>query len=174
MRRNIPVTVLIVIILLILIIFFERDKVNRFLLSSIAPQPVKVEQKVQTDMEPEPKSSFSEVFIAGQSIRVDLVATEADRTRGLSGRTGLDRDQGMLFVFDVPAIYGFWMKDMLFPIDIIWISENGLVVDIKESAEPSSYPEIFSPKAPAKYVLEVNAGFSREFGLKIGDSVTLR
>ncbi len=79
----------------------------------------------------------------------------------------------MLFVFDKPDIYSFWMKDMLFPIDMIWISEDGKVVYIERDARPESYPNSFIPDAPAKYVLEVNAGFSEKNNLKVGDKVEI-
>ena len=79
-----------------------------------------------------------------------------------------------IFVFDKSYKYSFWMKDMLFPIDIIWIGEDFSVVDITENAEPNSYPNLFTPREEALYVLEVNAGFSNEKGLKIGDKVEFK
>ena len=118
------------------------------------------------------------VKIAGQSIKVDLALTSEEQRQGLSGRSGLQRDEGMLFVFDRPGKYPFWMKDMNFPIDIIWFapskggdSEDLKVVYIKKNALPESYPENFSPPENAKYVLEVLAGFSEKNNLKEGDSV---
>ena len=77
----------------------------------------------------------------------------------------------MLFVFDHPAQYPFWMKDMNFPIDIIWIDENLKVIFIKKNAVPESYPEVFTSPQNSKYVLEVVAGFSDKYNIKIGDKV---
>lgn len=117
---------------------------------------------------------ISGVKIAGQEIKVDLAITKMEHNRGLSGRTNLKEDEGMLFVFETPGEYGFWMKDMFFPIDIIWITEvsgNMKVVYIKKDARPESYPEVYNPDQPAKYILEVVSGFSEKNNLKVGDKV---
>jgi hypothetical protein len=120
------------------------------------------------------------VNIAGQNIKVDLALTEAEQTQGLSGRTSLNENEGMLFVFPVPGKYAFWMKDMNFPIDMIWLAPSGggdreaKVVYIKKNADPKLYPETYGPgpsDGEAKYVLEVVSGFSDKNNLKVGDSV---
>lgn len=113
------------------------------------------------------------VKIGGKILKVELAESVTEQMQGLSGRRVLPPGEGMLFVFGAPGKYGFWMKDMKFPIDIIWLSQTGSVVYIKENASPDSYPETFSPPEAAKYVLEVNAGFSAENGLKIGDKAEL-
>jgi len=110
------------------------------------------------------------VKIAGQDVKVDLALTPSEQTQGLSGRSGLPEDSGMLFVFDKPGKYFFWMKDMNFPIDIIWLGEDMKVIYIKKNALPESYPELYGPEADAGYVLEVGAGFSDKNNLQIGDS----
>ncbi|MCX6751552.1 MAG: DUF192 domain-containing protein, partial [Candidatus Nomurabacteria bacterium] len=89
--------------------------------------------------------------------------------KGLSGRKSLNEDQGMLFVFYKSEIYPFWMKDMNFAIDIIWIDEDFRVVFIKKNASTQSYPETFTPNQNARYVLEGSAGFSEKNNLKVGD-----
>src|SRR3989344_3235869 len=118
------------------------------------------------------------VKIGGVTLQVELAETPEAHARGLSGRQSLDEDQGMLFVFSKgsPAAPGFWMKDMNFPIDIIWLApvESGNkkdleVVYIKKNAHPDFYPEIYRPDASARrigYVLEVVAGFSERNDLK--------
>lgn len=111
------------------------------------------------------------VKIAGQNIKVDLALTQEAQTQGLSGRTGLKEDEGMLFVFDKPGQYAFWMKDMNFSLDIIWISEDMKVVYIQKNALPESYPESFLPEKNAKYVLEVSESFADKNNLKEGDKV---
>lgn len=104
---------------------------------------------------------------------VDIADNEADRNKGLSGRSQISFDGGMLFVFENSGIYPFWMKDMNFPIDIIWIDKDLQVVYLKENADPKSYPEMFVPNKFAQYVLEVKAGTIRDGKIKIGDSVDL-
>lgn len=121
---------------------------------------------------------IKEVKIAGVSIKVDLAVSLVEHAQGLSGRDTLKEDEGMLFIFDQPAKYSFWMKEMNFPIDIIWFtpSKGGArddmhVVYIKKNALPESYPESYVSDQDAKYVLEVVAGFSGKNNLQVGDRV---
>ena len=109
------------------------------------------------------------VKIAGQIIKVDLASTPEAQMRGLSGRGELKENEGMLFIFDSPGRRPFWMKDMNFAIDIIWLAEDLKVVYIKKDALPELYPEIYSAEENARYVLEVVAGFSEKNNLKEGD-----
>ena len=110
------------------------------------------------------------VKIAGENIKVDLAQTPNAQAQGLSGRSMLKNDGGMLFVFDHSDKYSFWMKDMNFHIDIIWLDQNMKVVYIKKNATPESYPDSFTPNQNAKYVLEVISGFSDKHNLKTGDN----
>lgn len=122
-------------------------------------------------------SEIQYVKIANQEVRVDLALSEAEKNKGLGGREGLHENEGMLFVFDETGKYSFWMKDMKFAIDIIWIGENKEIIYIKKNATPESYPESFEPENPTrdtKYVLEIPAGFSEKNNLKIGDMVEFR
>ena len=80
------------------------------------------------------------------SIQVEVSDTQNERTKGLSGKENLGNREGMLFVFDNEDLHGIWMKDMNFPIDILWINEDYEIVDIKENAKPESFPEIFYPR----------------------------
>jgi uncharacterized membrane protein (UPF0127 family) len=109
------------------------------------------------------------VEIAGQRVVVDVVDTPESRAQGLSGRESLAEDEGMLFVFEKPGKYNFWMQGMNFAIDIIWINENKEVIYIQRDARPEDYPTTFGPDENAKYVLEVLSGFSDKNNLQIGD-----
>lgn len=111
------------------------------------------------------------IKIGEQKVVVEISDTPTKRTLGLSGRAELAAGTGMLFVFEKPAPAGFWMKAMKFAIDIIWIDESGRVVFIKKDATPESYPEVFTPTAPAKFVLEVPAGFSQKNKIEVGSRV---
>jgi len=91
-------------------------------------------------------------------INVQIASTLAQQEQGLSGRRCLGANQGMLFVFDKPGFYPFWMKDMKFNIDIAWIGANGQVVDIQRDLKPTSYPYSYTNQVAAKKVLEVPAG----------------
>ena len=116
-------------------------------------------------------NNIKEIKIAGQSIKVDLAFTPTAQEQGLSGRSNLKEDEDMLFVFDKPGQYPFWMKDMNFPIDMIWLDEYKKVIYIKRNARPELFPESYGPNENSKYVLEVGAGFSDKNNLKVGDKI---
>lgn len=103
-------------------------------------------------------------------IEVEIADTPEQRAKGLSGRESLAENRGLLFIYDQPGLYGIWMKEMKFPIDIIWIDSNKKIISISKNIGPESFPEIFEPAAPAQYILEINAGFVDENRIKIGDS----
>jgi uncharacterized protein len=113
------------------------------------------------------------VRIGGQIVKVDIADTPALRERGLSGRHELKEGEGMLFMFPESGLHGFWMKDMRFAIDIIWLDDAGKVVHIAHAVAPESYPASFSPPAPAKFVLEVPAGFAERHSIGVGSAATL-
>lgn len=99
-----------------------------------------------------------EVSVNGQTIRVEIADTDEERIMGLSGREALAEGTGMLFVFEEGALQGIWMKDMKFPIDIIWLDESLNIIDIEKNVTPDTYPHVFYPPRPVKYVLETNPG----------------
>ena len=111
------------------------------------------------------------VRIVGVKIKVDIVDEPAEREVGLGGRFFLARDEGMLFIFEHPGKYKFWMRGMKFPIDIIWINETMEVVYIKEDARHETPSESFGPDQDAIYVLEVYSGFADDHDLRVGDKV---
>ena len=99
-------------------------------------------------------------------INAEFVETPELREMGLSGREGLGRNNGMLFVFDNETVNRcFWMKDMKFSIDMIWLDSDKKVVHIQENVSPDTYPESYCPDAPAQYVLEVEAGRAEQLGI---------
>jgi uncharacterized protein len=110
----------------------------------------------------------------GVSLRIEYAMTLEARERGLGGRTEIQKDYGMLFVFPKDDIYGFWMKDMLVPIDIFWLDSKGQVVFIISNIATSSYPNVFYPDKPARYVLETAAGFAKDNSVATGTSLQLK
>jgi len=117
-------------------------------------------------------SNQSTLTIGETEVAIERADTPQQRAQGLSGRTGLRKGEGMLFVFEKPGIYRFWMKDMLFSIDIIWIDEWLRVVDTNENVDPVSYPETFQAREPIQYALEVPAGFAKTNNIHIGTQVS--
>ncbi len=118
-----------------------------------------------------PQAVVQTLTINGQSISVEVVSATPDLVRGLSGRESLAQNSGMLFVFPNSQKYGIWMKEMKFPLDIIWLSDDWEVVYVKEDARPESYPEVFTPTILSRFVLEVNSGFVKGRGIKVGNRV---
>jgi uncharacterized protein len=108
-------------------------------------------------------------------VKAEVAATEAEREHGLMMRTSLGDLNGMLFVFEAPGLHAFWMKDTLIPLDMLWLDAGGKVVSIAESVPPCKTPECptYPPRAPASYVLEVNAGFANKHHVRVGDTLTL-
>lgn len=108
---------------------------------------------------------FTETTIAAKVARSDQA-----RERGLAQSDSLAEGTGMLFVFDEESRWGIWMKDMKYPIDIIWINNKKEVVHIVHQATPDSYPrKTFKPKEMARYVLEVPAGVAKKHSIGVGD-----
>ena len=114
-------------------------------------------------------------FPDGTVIAVEIADSAEERRIGLSGHAYLDADRGMLFLFDEPSRPAFWMKDMKFPIDIVWL-RDGTVVGIESDVRPTTDEKLpkVRPNDDINQVLEVNAGFVREHGLAEGDSLDIK
>lgn len=100
------------------------------------------------------------------NVTIEVMDTSELRARGLSGKDSLKDSEGMLFVFDdVSTDNCFWMKDMKFSIDMVWLSEDKEVVTVKSNVAASTYPDTFCPDTPAKYGLELRAGRAGQLGI---------
>lgn len=111
------------------------------------------------------------LYVGDEHFFVTLAANDTDRRRGLSGTPPLREREGKLFVFPRSDTYGFWMKEMRYPIDIIWFDADGYVVHIEHDVSPETYPETLFPESEARYVLEIAAGESEAYGINIGTSL---
>ena len=109
------------------------------------------------------------ITIGGATVVVEVARTSAEKEKGLSGRVSLPEGKGMLFLFDRPDRYGFWMPDMHFSIDIVWIGADWRIVDIAKEIPPESYPDVVVSDVDAQYVLEVPAGSIERYGWNVGD-----
>jgi uncharacterized membrane protein (UPF0127 family) len=123
------------------------------------------------------KATEPQAKLAGKVVKIEIADTAEEKAQGLAGRTSLSDEQGMLFVFSPPTKPSFWMKDMVIPIDIVWISQ-GKVVAVSENVQPQ--PGVadasltrYSPQSEVEYVLELSSGWAKRYGLKPGDSVEL-
>jgi len=117
------------------------------------------------------------VIAGGLTIDAEVVRSAAGRAQGLGERDSLAADEGMLFVFDEERVVSFWMRGMRFPLDFIWISRDGRVVDLTGDVPPPApgAPDAelprYAPGAPVLYTLEVNAGVIDQAGVEVGDTV---
>ena len=119
----------------------------------------------------ERESKPEQVEINSTTISVEIADSEKERKEGLSGWEKLEKDEGMLFIFDEKDRHAIWMKDMDFSIDIIWLDEKGKVVDLKRNASPESYPNTFFPKDYSLYVLELRAGLIEKLDIELGEQI---
>jgi uncharacterized membrane protein (UPF0127 family) len=113
------------------------------------------------------------LIISQQKFNVELADTPAKQVQGLSGRESLGESEGMLFILPETSTPGFWMLDMKFPIDIIWIKDQQIVDWV--SAWPVSAGEqlpIYYPPQPVNQVLEIKAGYADKIGIQKGENIT--
>lgn len=111
------------------------------------------------------------INVGGSKVLLDVATTQAQQALGLSGRASLDKDSGMFFPFVEAQRPGFWMKDMNFPLDFIYM-KGGKVVELKENVQPPIVPVPFFPNEEVDGVLEVNAGWVKDNHIEVGDSVS--
>lgn len=117
------------------------------------------------------------VIVGDVSFAIELAQTSEQLARGLSGRGSLAQGTGMLFVHDTEERYTFWMKDMRFPLDMLWIAADCTLADISAQVPPPEPDQsdrslpLFSPDTQVLHVLEINAGVASSSGISIGDAV---
>ncbi len=111
------------------------------------------------------------VTIQNKPFQLEVATTEEQHARGLMFRTSMPADHGMLFVFDKPDTYSFWMHNTLIPLDIIFLDPSGKVVDIhtRQPKDDTGMP----PRAPALFVIELNADTAKSLNLNLGDTIRL-
>ncbi|MEW4924953.1 DUF192 domain-containing protein [Algibacter sp. 2305UL17-15] len=101
---------------------------------------------------------------------IEIADTDFDIQTGLMYRNKMASNRGMLFVFDDETERFFYMKNTRIPLDLVYINANKSIVSFQKNAKPFDETSLPS-KAPAKYVLEINAGLVDDLGLQVGDSV---
>ncbi len=119
------------------------------------------------------RQALKEIKINNQTIFVEIVKSSQEREKGLSGRESLGPNRGMLFIFHKPGNYLFWMKDMKFNLDFVYINDNK-VSDIKENIpypKPGQQPVVINSKSSFDKVLEISEGMIKKLDIKVGDEV---
>lgn len=118
-----------------------------------------------------PQAPLYSLIAGNTELKVELAESQGQRGQGLGDRKSLPENQGMLFIFDKPDIYPFWMRDMKFPLDIIWLDPDYKVVHIASDVKPDTYPQAFQSTQPAQYVLEINAGVAEKNNVTTGSRI---
>ncbi|MFA4819145.1 MAG: DUF192 domain-containing protein [Patescibacteria group bacterium] len=119
-------------------------------------------------------TNWRDIKVGSAPLRVELALTIEQQTRGLSGRDSLAPGTGMLFKFAKADKYTFWMKDMKFALDFIWVSNDKVAQlnnDIPPPTNESPYPVIIKTLEPIDAVIEVPAGWVKGNSVKVGDNV---
>jgi uncharacterized protein len=115
------------------------------------------------------------IFPDGTRVRVEVADTDRARGRGLMFRDAVPENEGMLFVFDTPDRYGFWMKNVRAPLDIVWLDDQYRVVWIVQNAAPCDREPCptYVPETAALFVVELTGGFARRHGVAVGDALAV-
>lgn len=113
------------------------------------------------------------VAIGSTSVQASVADSLPERISGLSNTPYLPEGVVKLFAFGTEGEHSIWMKDMNYPLDIIWVAKSGTIVHIEENIAPETFPESFASPKPAWYVVEANAGFVASTSLKVGDKVVV-
>lgn len=121
--------------------------------------------------------SKSTVTIRDKTFTVEIADSASKRAKGLSQRSSLNKDAGMLFLFENEGMHTFWMKDTLIPLDMIFINTNRIVTIHRDVQPQPDVPENllrrYSPTEPVNFVLEVNGGLSNAYWFRVGDTVII-
>lgn len=124
--------------------------------------------KVQT-----PK--FVSVKVGNATVNAEIADTMPKQMRGLMFRESMPRNDGMLFIFSQEGRHGIWMMNTSIPLDIIWLDSSKKVVHIEEKVQPCGSLAVcptYRPNSNAKYVLEVNSGYAKRHGIKVGSKAS--
>lgn len=129
------------------------------------------------------------ITLGNKEIKAEVAKTQYQKAKGLMFRKELEKDTGMLFVFNLEAKHTFWMANTFIPLDIIWINKDKNIVHINENTPPCDNSKsknialktiqniknsctLYTPREKALYVLEINAGEVKENNIKLGDKIT--
>lgn len=113
------------------------------------------------------------VVIAESTVVAKVADSDIKREKGLSNSEPIKDNEGMIFFFPKSEQHGIWMKEMNYPIDIIWVDQNYTVIHTETDVQPSTYPKVFDAPKPSKYVIEVPVGFIKKGGIRIGDMMSI-
>ncbi len=115
---------------------------------------------------------YQTIAINGHQLQIEIADTPIKQAHGLSDRQAMPFNHGMLFIFNDYLQPNFWMKDMYFPLDIIWIKDD-VIVKINKNIPLENNKNLtkYNPRQLIDKVLEVNAGYTQKYNIKVGDKI---
>lgn len=118
----------------------------------------------------------NKVCVNNNCFEVEVALTLREKSRGLMFKQELAENAGMFFIYDKEDIYSFWMKNMNFPLDIIWINRDKKIVHIEKNLQPCQDDNCQGVKSKEKamYILEINSGLTEKLKIKEGDSIVIQ
>jgi uncharacterized membrane protein (UPF0127 family) len=140
--------------------------------SADSPQPPPPTTPAAQAPQKPPRAVLDDGFV----IRLELALTPDEIAQGLMFRPALDQDRGMLFLFEVDRVPSFWMKHTMIPLDLLFLDEQGAIVDLAENAQPCAAEPCpqYIPSRAVSAVLEVSAGTAARHGLAVGDRIVFK
>lgn len=119
--------------------------------------------------------NIKKVCINDNCFNVEVAKTAEEKANGLMFRESMDKDKGMLFIYEEEGFYSFWMKNTLIPLDIIWIDKDQKIIYIEKNAQPckTNICKSYGPDQKSKYILEINAGLTDNLKIKPEDKIML-
>lgn len=173
--------IVLVLLLLVLIaggfwIYFAVQKQHQDTLDAVARGDFEIRDErkdVSIDNWREIYPTTIPAVIGNVQVEASVADSLSERIKGLSGTPFLPENVVKLFAFGTPGTHSIWMKDMNYSLDILWVSEDGVIVHIEENIAPETYPDSFASPVPAWYVVEAVAGFVETNDIEVGDEVVV-
>ncbi len=166
--RNLAVVSLLAVMVAIGFFLLHEKSPSEDIQQPVAPAATEAVATTRADYEP-----LTPMMVGDVPVFASIADTDSERALGLSGTTMLPEDVVKFFVFPYDQRWSFWMKDMTYPIDILWLDSTGTVVHRELAVSPDTYPHAFSPSVDARYVVETVSGFASKHGIEVGASTTL-
>lgn len=158
-------------------IYFAVKQEQQRVISDVAAGKYQIPVASNTEISPENWQALYpntvRILIKDTAVYASVADTMPERMQGLSKTPFLPDNVVKLFAFGSTGKHSIWMKDMNYPLDIMWVDEDGVIVHIEPNVSPDSYPESYAPPTPALYVIEANAGFTASNSIAVGDKVVL-
>jgi len=160
------VSVVIILAFILFVVLFNLPQTNNSGRTNMKQTSIKFQKNGELTFQSKDGNYISKIDI-------EIADNDNKRTKGLMDRLNMKENQGMLFLFPYDTIQSFWMKNTVLSLDIIFVNRDNEIVTIHEHAVPFDVGQYASTK-PASRVVEVNAGYTELYGVKVGDKIVWR